>query len=446
MRQRTMPNTPAELVQLPTPTAIGLARAKSAVLEANAEYYLRRWLSLASEFESISQHQSEYVCPKCGKSKTFTGLALWHRMFLITASYYECAVRTLILRGLDNKRALPPGLTLNSLSSFVDGLGSTEKLPFEVQTCYRIQIAYRFALFGAYFIGPFRRVGHPNFPLAPFEENAHTHLETLQELRKECRNVDVRNAVSQLSAGIIKLLSAAYAVPTTSWNAEHKLGPFSLIRLPELSLLARRDPVIVKRYGTKQIESLFEQQLSLILQSFGFVVVRTRRGDRTVDLVCISGDPRQPMTILVEAKTTKGAYSLPTDDERALLEYVRDVRENLTTMPPLAFVLIIAPKATSTIEAKLASIEAKAGTPIRLISGSDFAQLRESIAGPLMLGPFKNAVLTSTTRLLSNLPVEQRDAQRGIDKAHETLVRTCLPGARQAEVAVSHWDHDGNRD
>ena len=232
---------------------------------------------------------------------------------------------------------------------------------------------------GAYFIGPFRRFGHSNFPLAPFEENAHTHLEALQELRKESRNIDYRNTVSQLSVGIIRILSAAYALPTTSWNAEHKLGPFSLIRLPELSLLARRDPVIVGKYGSKQIESIFEQQLSLILQSFGFIVVRTRRGDRTVDLVCISADPRQRMTILVEAKTTKGAYSLPTDDERALLEYVRDVRENLTTMPPLAFVLIVAPKATSRIETELTSIEAKTGTPVRLISASDFAQLRESI-------------------------------------------------------------------
>jgi hypothetical protein len=250
--------------------------------------------------------------------------------------------------------------------------------------------------------------------------------------------------ISQLSTGLIRILSATYAMPFTTWNAEHKLGPFSAIRLPELSLLARRDPTTIRKYGHKQVEVLFEQQLSLILQSFGFIVVRTRRGDRTVDLVCISGDPRQQMTILVEAKTTRGAYSLPTDDERALLEYVRDVRENLTTMPALAFVLIVAPAASSKIESKLASIESKAGVPVRLITASDVAQLRESLAGPLMLGPFRSMLLTSATKLLSNLPTLQREAQQDINKAHEMLVRACLPGARSSEPVPAHWDHEAN--
>lgn len=79
----------------------------------------------------------------------------------------------------------------------------------------------------------------------------------------------------------------------------HKIGPFSSIRLAELAPLANRDARMSKKYGTKQIEKVFEQQLALIVQSFSLYV---RTGQRTVDLICISADPTARFTFLLEAK------------------------------------------------------------------------------------------------------------------------------------------------
>ena len=182
-----------------------------------------------------------------------------------------------------------------------------------------------------------------------------------------------------------------------SWKSKHRIGAFSAIRLRELDLLARRDNAMIRKYGTKQVEKIFEQQLALIAQSLGLHVVPTRSGQRTVDLICISADPAVRLSFLLEAKTTQRPYNLPRDDARALIEYVNDVRRALTTLPPLQFVLIVGPTASSTLEGKLQRLEIEVGLPVRFCTAADIAQLRELITGPL---PAQRTGAARTTRAL----------------------------------------------
>jgi hypothetical protein len=185
-----------------------------------------------------------------------------------------------------------------------------------------------------------------------------------------------------------------------------------------------------KKYGNKQIEKVFEQQLALIVQSFGLYVVSTRTGQRTVDLICISADPTARFTFLIEAKTSARPYTLPRDDARALLEYIREVRGGLTTLPPLHFVLMVGPPPSATLEKKLQGLEAEAGLPIRYCSADELAQLRAVVAGPLPLNDFADHLLLASRVVPAEFAQTMRSRVDELRSSHEALVRTMLASAR----------------
>jgi hypothetical protein len=180
----------------------------------------------------------------------------------------------------------------------------------------------------------------------------------------------------------------------------------------------------------KRIEKVFEQQLALIVQSFGLYVVSTRTGQRTVDLICISADPTARFTFLLEAKTSGRPYTLPRDDARALLEYIREVRGGLTTLPPLHFVLMIGPYPSATLEKKLQGLEAEAGLPIRYCSADELAQLREVVAGPLPLNDFADHLLLASRVVPAGFAQTMRSRVDELRSSHEALVRTMLAPVR----------------
>ena len=89
---------------------------------------------------------------------------------------------------------------------------------------------------------------------------------------------------------------------------ESALGLLAITQ--ELPLLASRNATMQDRYGSKQVESRFEQQLSILMQSLGYFTVPTVPGERRIDLVCISATSGQSgggHTILLEAKSTSVA-------------------------------------------------------------------------------------------------------------------------------------------
>jgi hypothetical protein len=157
----------------------------------------------------------------------------------------------------------------------------------------------------------------------------------------------------------------------------------------ELHDLACRTEKVISRYGEDEVEARFERQLSLLMQSFGFLVISAKRGQRQVDLICIApGAPGEAFTFLLEAKSTAANYALPTRDARAIQEYVSSVRSVLKTLPPLRLILIVSGNHTKTIDKKITELEASCGIPVRFCGASVLQSLRRQLPGPLDLSQF----------------------------------------------------------
>jgi hypothetical protein len=225
-----------------------------------------------------------------------------------------------------------------------------------------------------------------------FEAIAHDVVCGLHNDERLLPEGDLKIMANRLLHSLLHYLGEVYDDAKRPWNKEHHVGPFSQIQLQELSLLARRDAAVEKKYGQKQIERVFEQQLALIVQSLGLLVVPARTGERSVDLICISSDASR-VTFLLEAKTSAKPYTLPVKDERALLEYIEQVQTALTSLPRLDFVLIVSGEPSKTLSKKLRSLEGKSHVPIRFCRAQDLAELREMSVGPLPIEAFRDDLI-----------------------------------------------------
>ncbi|MGH8685256.1 MAG: hypothetical protein ACREUM_07895 [Nitrosospira sp.] len=210
----------------------------------------------------------------------------------------------------------------------------------------------------------------------------------------------------------------------------------SLVVVQELHQLAERSANVVKRYGEKHVEKRFEQQLSLLFQSFGFVVVATGSGERRVDLICFApGVPGPGYSMLVEAKSTKNKYTLPTKDSRAIEDYVRDAKSKLITLPPLKLVLIIGPEIAHTVPNKIRALEASTGVPVRYCDASLLARTRRELPGTLPLATFLNQFLESGPIIESSAIRSIVEADNLTRSAHVDFVKALLSKRQNATAA-----------
>jgi hypothetical protein len=209
-------------------------------------------------------------------------------------------------------------------------------------------------------------------------------------------------------------------------GSKETLNAFSAIRLSELQPMASRDGKLAERYGAKNLEKEFEQQLSLVWQSLGFYVVPTRPGQPTVDLICIAPDTSMQAVFLVEAKTSRNPYTLPRDDARALLEYIDAVKRGLTTFPALSFVLIVGPAASANLELKLHQLGAEAGLPIRFASAEAIVRLREAIVGPIHADDLIKYIIQSPVIVPLDWADDMRKRYQERSRVHEDFVQTML--------------------
>jgi hypothetical protein len=408
------PESIAKLISLPPPQDLH-GKARKAELFKLAELFSRHWLALV---------EKKIVLPTAitlaDASLKIGGEELWNRVLLVLAAYYDFAVRRLTPM-VGSGDQLIPGLNLPRITQLLDcvkAFDATNTPPYHL-TAILLTCAYFNSFQSAYFLSTFKKTPLPLPLIQPFESEAHDNL---------CRLINhlissdglQRTLLSRLVRTTASFLAEIYQNTKEGWNNEHRIGPFSSIKLSELSLLAKRDHVLLKKYGAKSVEKLFEHQLALITQSFGFYVIRTRTGKRTVDLVCISGNPS--MTFLLEAKTTNGPYSLPTKDSRALIEYTNEVRSILATLPQLRFVLIIGPQASKTLHRKLIQLEAQAGIPIRFCTAQQIADLREMIPGPLPISSFVDRILTAPHVLTDESFNEVVKNYHGMQQIHSQFV------------------------
>ncbi|MFC3992634.1 hypothetical protein [Actinoplanes siamensis] len=231
---------------------------------------------------------------------------------------------------------------------------------------------------------------------------------------------------SQMTAFLSRRARAASEARDKLNRKMDELFTGSVVRTRELRQLANRSDSMVQRYGEKQVESRFEQQLSLLFQSFGFYVVSTAKGERRVDLICLAPAHGGPSySIFVEAKSTKGSYSLPTKDSRALEEYIQRT-STLTTIPPLRMVLIVGPAPASTIDAKLKSLEVATSVPIRYCEAAFLGSLRDSISGPLSFQDFLRELNLSMHVVDREVINKLRDADKSHRKIHTDFVTALL--------------------
>ncbi|MEV2270885.1 hypothetical protein [Nonomuraea africana] len=195
----------------------------------------------------------------------------------------------------------------------------------------------------------------------------------------------------------------------------------------ELPWLAKRLDHIVERYGSSEIEVRFEKQLSLLMQSFGFIVAGTQRGQRRVDLICIApAAGSESYTLIVEAKTSANDYSLPPRDARAIAEYVSSIRSTLNTLPPLRLVLVVSGTHTETIHRKLGELEAECGVPTRYCDAMWLSRLRHSIPGPVNHAQFLKTCVTARSILKGPEVDRLVEGDKAIRTAHADFIRTIL--------------------
>ena len=144
----------------------------------------------------------------------------------------------------------------------------------------------------------------------------------------------------------------------------------------------------------------------------------------TIDLVCISSDPDDRFTALWEAKSTKRAYGLPTDDERAIEEYVVQAKRGLKTLGPLRYILIVSHSPAKSLDRKLIRLEASAGIPIRFATAQSVANLREALPGPAPMLALREAIVTGGHILDKEFWKRSFETMREEQDAHAAFVRS----------------------
>jgi len=421
------------LLNLPPPESSDLTgTTKQLVAAMNNLFGLWRQVLVDKAALPLDRYESS----SHGHKHQWEGDDVRGRLLLVVCGYFDHLVFRYIVK--ETRKNVVPLPDAFRLADFRRLIPQGEPTPETVRWTQfgLLSFNYVYTVFALHFSRVFR--GPLPRPLvSKFEEFSHTGLSDLFASHLQVTGEHERIAARRLVQGAIDIAKEIYSDPPT-WNSQHPLGAFSAIRLDELALLARRDASLKARYGTKNVEKVFEHQLALVMQSFGLYVVSTRTGYSTVDLVCISGSAEERTTFLIEAKTTSGRYSLPTKDSRALRDYVSDVRRSLSTLPPLSYVLLVAFEPSPTMAAKIARLEADASVPVRFVRAQQLATLRERIPGPLPLRVFSSSVLTGEAVLGESFVDAVVRSYEAEQRAHRTFVESML-SARGVLPAARAW-------
>jgi hypothetical protein len=425
---------PDGLMTLPTPRKIWSKMPSVANLYKYADLFYKLWLSLLSGDFGFDEAQSvvRYNCGRCIKTHEYSRDAGMQRLLMIVGSAYAFCAHQLVTAnetfGSDDLGI--PGCSAESLGKLRTEKGSTclewsrellSQFVGVLQAARCLYLIRRNLLPSEMWTDAYEQI------LADSVLDVYHVLDKSTTAEGVCRlGMEAAMLMRRVTAYSLHLQSSVYRWPARPWSETHTSGPFSLLRLPELQLLASQDEQMSRRYGAKAVEKTFESQLALLTQSLGFYVIKTRTGERTVDLVCVSGDPSASFTMMIEAKTTKAAYSLPTKDERALVEYVSTVQEGLTTSPNLALVLVVGSAASKTLDGRLRRVEVATGVPTRFCTAQQLATLRESILGPLPLSLFKKQILDASRVVPTENIQAIVQSVNARSAAQEALVRAFL--------------------
>jgi hypothetical protein len=219
---------------------------------------------------------------------------------------------------------------------------------------------------------------------------------------------------------------------------DYQRRPFASLRVHELGPLARRSDAMRQKYTNNRVAGVFERQLGIAMQSFGFVVIPGQSGRRSGDLICIARDPTRPYSVLVDAKSSRRPYSLPPRDERALAEYVDSFRTYMRDLPPLAFVLVVGPSPAPTAGEKFERLGRSVGMPVRFVDAAVLAKLREELVGPVSAPLFHDAISASAPVVPISAIEDLLAAERKTEAALRGFVNQLAEAQRLAVEVRKH--------
>lgn len=200
---------------------------------------------------------------------------------------------------------------------------------------------------------------------------------------------------------------------------------FSVSEGAELPAIAERNPHLVRRYGAR-LSWIFEQETARLLQSLGLVVTSTRRFERSVDLICVVPTRPDPQLIIVDAKSTRRQYTLPASDQRALREYVEQVRRNLVTLPSLVLVVIVGPDPGVALSGRLRECSADWNVPVRYLRAATLAAIRHHLPGPPELSDLLDRIRLGPEVVEPQLVRDLFDLWHRRSAAQDELIRAWL--------------------
>lgn len=419
----------AQIASLPRPESCSLTRVRPDQLVRAACRLCDNWTMLFEQYGSIVVSEVQAKCPGCGRVSTLAGSDLWNRALLCVGGHLDFVMRRLMKDAPDNAANMSEAAA--AMLRAHDAIqGAPVPQSGEQSATYwsarALSAIYTVGLIAATALHGFVRVRVPHDLVRDVERSAHSGLANMAESAEVSPRVEQRLLATRMVRTIGQFLTAYYELHPRG-NSQHLYGPFSSVRLPELSLLARRAPEVAKVYGEKRVERVFEQQIALVTQSLGFYVVPTREGERSVDLLCISADQGSRFVFLLETKSSRRPYALPARDERALVDYVGDVRRGLPTLGPLHFVLIVGPEPARTLGRRLTSLQSRLGIPVRYCPAREMAHLRELTPSLMPMSVFLHNILESPVVLPADFGKSLAAVYAQIQAAHQDLVRSMLP-------------------
>lgn len=356
-------------------------------------------------------------------------------LFFVASSYLDHILHTVVTSDF-KEELLPECFKIKSLKDTIPNIIESSKLPFSYNATILLH-HYCMAMSTLYFTKLFSTTVNEIPPTKTMQAIFHRALADFQRSTVLCKNEYEKLAGNRLLHSVLELAATVYD-DIAEWQSPHKPSIFSAINIKDLSGLSSRSPVLLKKYGERNVDKLFERQLSLIFQSLGFYVIPSKIGENTVDLICISSDPLNKFTFLVEAKSSKSPYSLPKKDSRAVIDYISNIKQALQSLPNLSFVLFIGQKPSKTIANKLKHLESTTAMPIRYASAEDLANFRESIPGPVSFKVFHDILLTSGSLLNGSTFSNIAACMNAEQEAHNAFVGAMLaargitPNSRQA--------------
>lgn len=289
-------------------------------------------------------------------------------------------------------------------------------------TVVELTTNYFTALQSVYFSDLFKPSGaFLRGPVSTFEALAHDSLFAFVFDQLPERGFETVR--SYLAKQLFRRLNVSYRKHQR--ETEAKPGAFSLIDTDQMVRLGRRDPRVIKEIGSaKKVEKAFENSLAVVLQSMGFFVVQAGIGERSVDLVCLSEQAHY--SFLLEAKSSQNPYNLPTTDERAITDYVKQVKSKLQVLPPLNLVLIVGPPPSDGLRARLKKVEQSVRLPVRYCPATAIAAIRNSMPGPVSHHDFRDLLLAEDMIITDQCVKGLNDRYKQMHRAHTEYVKALL--------------------